>query len=262
MSNNMDNLCNNAISAYINTLNKHFECVQTETGCLLITPFLRSDNEYIEIELIVQPSGDIVLTDNADAIAFLETHGLNINRSRDMKRQLVSIQRRFNVNIENDEIYITTNMDSLGESIDALVNTIQDVSYLIYKKIRRGVVSFYDEVEKFLIKNEVRYDPQFPVQGASSLHAFRFHLNGTRNKLLEPLTATSPHSALDRAQKLAFRWVDVRDIRPVFNKVAVLDNTAKRESIWEGTPTNILKEYSDKVVLWSNQEELLNTVTH
>lgn len=137
----------------------------------------------------------------------------------------------------------------------------QDINYLIYKKVRRGPVSFYDEVEKYLIKNEIRYDPQFPVQGEASLHTFRFHVNSNRNMLVEPLTATSPHSALDRAERLAFRWVDIRSMHPAYNKVAVLDNTGKRESIWTGKPVTTLEKYSDKVVFWSNKEKLLENIT-
>jgi hypothetical protein len=256
----MDELCKRAISEYTNTLKGHFECVQTEKGCLLITPFLRSDNEYIEIELSEQPDGNIILTDNAETIAFLNVHGLNVNRSRDVRRALVTIKKRFNIEIENDEIYTLAQPDSIGESIDFLLNAIQDASYLIYKKVRRGPVSFYDEVEKYLIQNEIRYDPQFPIQGKAAIHTFRFHLNDRRRMLVEPLTATSPPAALDRAERLAFRWVDISFAHPEYHKTAVIDNTGKRESIWEGKPINTLEKYSDTLVLWSKKDQLLRAI--
>jgi hypothetical protein len=256
----MDELCTKAISSYLETLRVSFETVVTDKGCVLITPFLRSDNEYVELELIVQPEGKVLITDNSDTIAYLFIHGLNVGRSRGLKRLLTQIADRFDVRIERNEIFKLADLDSLGEAIYSILNAVQDVSYLIYKKVRRGPVSFFEEVEKFLIINEVRYDPQFPVQGKSYVHNFRFHLNDRKHMLVEPLTATSPHAALVRAERLAFWWMDIGDLQPQYRKVVVLDDEGKREPVWHERPRSVLEQYSDVVVLWSHRERLLGVI--
>jgi hypothetical protein len=257
----MDKLCEQAISSYVEALHASFEAIPTDKGCVVVTPFLRSDNEYIELELIAQSEGKILITDNSDTIAYLFVQGLNVGRSRELRRLLTQIAGRFSIQIEREEIFKLTDFSSLGESMCSMLNAIQDVSYLIYKKVRRGPVSFYEEVEKFLIGHEVRYDPQFPVQGKSYTHNFRFHLNDRKNILIEPLTATTPHAALDKAERLAFRWIDIGDLQPRYQKVAILDDVGKREPIWHGRPSAVLELYSDVVVLWSKKERLVETVS-
>jgi hypothetical protein len=257
----MDKLCAQAISSYIEALRASFEVIPTDKGCVVVTPFLRSDNECIELEFIVQPEGKLLITDNSDTINYLFVHGLNVSRSRELKRLLSQIASRFNVQIESDEIFKLTDFDSLGESVSSMLNALQDVSYLIYKKVRRGPVSFYDEVEKFLISHEVRYDPQFPVQGKSYVHNFRFHLDDRKHILIEPLTATTPHAALVRAERLALWWIDISNLHPLYRKVAVLDDIGKRETVWHGRPNSVLEQYSDIVILWSKKERLVKTVS-
>lgn len=257
----MDKLCEQAISSYIEAFRASFEATPTDRGCVLVTPFLRSDNEYIELELVAQPEGKILITDNSDTIGYLFVHGLNVSRSRELGRLLTQIASRFSIQIENEEIFKLTDFSSLGESMCSMLSAIQDVSYLIYKKVRRGPVSFYEEIEKFLISHEVRYDPQFPVQGKSYIHNFRFHLNDRKHILVEPLTATSPHAALVRAERLALWWIDIRDLQPQYRKIAVLDDIGKREQLWYGRPSSVLQQYSDAVVLWSKKEWLVETIS-
>lgn len=257
----MDRLCEQAISSYVEALRASFEAIPTDGGCVVITPFLRSDNECIELDLITQSEGKILITDNSDTVAYLFVHGLNVSRSRELRRLLTQIASRFNVQIESDEIFKLTDIDSLGESMNSMLNAIQDVSYLIYKKVRRGPVSFYEEVEKFLIGHEIRYDPQFPVQGKSYVHNFRFHLDDRKHILIEPLTATSPHAALVRAERLAFWWTDIGGLHPQYRKVAVLDDIGKREPLWHGRPSSVLEQYSGAVILWSKKQRLFETVS-
>lgn len=256
----MDNYCSEAISSYLDRLRETFEIVPMDKGCLIVAPFLRSDNSYFEIELLQQPNGKILLTDNADTISYLFIQGLNIRRSRELRRLINNIAARFNVDIQKDEIFKESDVESLDSSMESMINAMQDVSYLIYKKLKRGPVSFYDEVEKFLMSNEVRYDPQYQVSGRSYTHKFRFHMNEDRRMLFEPLTATSHHVALVRAERLAFWWVDIREVHPEYRKIALLDDIEKKESFWFGKPRDVLEEYSDKVVVWSNKQDVLETV--
>ncbi len=257
----MDKICHDAIASYINTLSSSFRVVPAEKGCLLIMPFMRLDNEYIEIELAAQSDGKILITDSGDTFGYLFINGLLINKSREFKRTIKQIAGRFNVQIENDEIFKLADIASLGESLNNVICAVQDVSYLIYKKMLRSPTSFPDEVEKFLIGSKVSYDPNFTVQGKSYLHTVRLHLNGDRHMLMEPLSATSAHVALVKAERLAFWWTDIKKVEPKYRTVSVIDNVGKRDPFWVGKPFNVLEEYSDHVALWSKKDQLLELVS-
>ena len=75
----MNRLCEQAISSYVEALRASFEAIPTDRGCVVITPFLRSDNECIELDLITQSEGKILITDNSDTIAYLFVNGLNVS---------------------------------------------------------------------------------------------------------------------------------------------------------------------------------------
>ena len=257
----MVGLCTQAISSYLERLKGSFQAMPTDEGCIIVTPFLRSDNECIELELIPQPDGRILLTDNADTIDYLFVNGLNIERSRDLKRNINRISERFGVEIVEGEIFRISDPLSLGATMQSVLSTIQDISYLIYKKQKRGPTTFDEQVEKFLIGHEIRYDPRFEVRGKAYGHTFRFHVNDTGHKLIHPLTATTSNAALAKAERLAFRWGDIQALWPEYRKVAVLDDIEKKAELWVGKPLHALQSYSDEVIQWSSKERLLEVLS-
>jgi hypothetical protein len=257
----MDKICEKAISALMEKLGSLFRVTPTDSGCFIVTPFLRSDNEAIEIEIIQQPN-NYLLTDGCETIDYLFVNGLSVWRSREIGRMLKHIGERWGINVSHDEISKTTDLENLGSAMYSILGAVQDASYLIYKKQHKTPVTFDDEVEKFLIGHEIRYDAHFRVTGKSRERNFRFHVNGNGHALIHPLTATSPHSAMVKAERLALWWVDIRDLKPRYHKIAVIDDVGSKKELWEADTIRELKEYSDDVVLWSNNESLSEAVSH
>jgi len=249
-----------AVEAFLGTLRHSFEVLPSEEGCIIVSPFMRADNECIEIELIPQPSGSIKVTDNCDTIDYLFVNGLNVSRSRELGRIVRHISGRFGVEFIEDEITKTANPNELGPAVYSVLGVVQEVSYLIYKKQRRPPTTFDEEVEKFLIANTVSYDAAFKVRGKSRENTFKFYINSQHQMLLEPLTATSPHAALVKAERLAFRWVDIRELWPAYRKVAVIDDVGVRSGFWSEQPLGILTEYSNMVIKWSQNEKLMRSL--
>jgi len=250
-------LCSQALKAFLQSLRESFDILPSEEGCVIVTPFLRSDNECVEIELIPQPNGGVKITDNCETIDYLFVNGLNISRSKELQRQIRRITKRFGVDLSGDEFVRLVNFGELGDAIHSFLGAVQEASYLIYRKVRRPPVTFDEQVEKFLIANDVAYDTEFKLQGKTREHIFRFYINERHQMLAEPLTATSYHAALVKAERLAYRWIDIRDLWPVHQKVAVIDDLDKRSEFWVGNPLNILLEYSNHVIRWSQNEELM-----
>jgi len=256
-----EDYCSQAVEAFLKTLRDSFDMLPSDQGCIIVSPFLRSDNECIEIELMAQPNGEIKITDNCETTDYLFVNGLNVSRSKELQRRVRHISRRFGVELSGDEVVKVVTANELGHAVYSVISAVQEISYLIYKKLRRPPPTFDEEVEKFLISNNVAYDPEFRLRGRSREHTFRFHINEQHQMLLEPVTATSSHAALVKAERLAFRWVDVREIYPTYRKVAVIDDIEVKAQFWIDHPLNILHQYSDRVIRWSQKEELKDTLS-
>jgi hypothetical protein len=257
----MDKFCETAISALIDKLGSLFKITPIESGCIITTPYLRSDNEAIEIEIIQQPN-NYLITDGCETIDYLFVNGLSVWRSREISRMLKHIQERWGVQVSHDEISRTTDMENIGSAMYSILGAIQDVSYLIYKKQHKVPVTFDDEVEKYLIGHEIRYDTNFRVAGKTRERNFKFHINGTGHALIHPLSATSPHSAIVKAERLAFWWVDIRDLLPEYYKIAIIDDVGSKKEFWETETVKELKEYSDELVQWSDCEYLIEALSY
>lgn len=253
--------CAQAIEAFLETLRNSFEILLGDEGCILVSPFLRSDNECIEIELITQSNGEIKITDNCDTLDYLFVNGLNVGRSKELQRRVGHIAKRFGVELHGEEVIRMSVPNELGRAIYSFVGAVQEISYLIYRKLRRPPPTFDEEVEKFLIANNVSYDPDFKLQGKSRENTFRFHINKQHQMLLEPVTATSYHAALVKAERLAFRWVDIRDLWPIYRKVAIIDDIEVKSQLWVDHPLKILAEYSNLVIKWSQNQRLIEALS-
>ena len=252
-------LCREALEQLSTNLKEGFGFEPTETGCMLITPFLRSDNEHIEIELVAE-NGKLIITDNCETSDYLFVNGLDPERSRAIQRQIKQIAARFSVTWSAGELFNECDLNEVGPSFWRVLNAVQEASSLIHKRMHKLQPTFDEQVEKELIAHELPYESNFEVPGKSRVHRFRFYLNDQRNSLVEPITATSPNAAQGKAERLAFQWVDGSEKagRP-YRKIAVVDDVSE-SSIWTQDVLSILKTYSDYVVFWTNRSQLLGVL--
>lgn len=246
-------LCQEALDNLVWNLRDGFDVEPTETGCLLVTPFMRSDNEHIQIEL-TDLGNRVVISDNGETADYLFVNGLDPDRSRIVRERIRQIAARFLVTWSGGELFRESTVEGVAESFWKVLEAAREVGTLIYKKAHRAPRTFDEEVEKELIAHEFAYDSDFEVPGKSTVHRIRFYLKGNRNILIQPLTATSPHVARAKAKQLAFDWVDIEEGGGRYRKIAVVDNV-KDPALWAEDAVSILETYSDNVVLWANKPE-------
>ena len=252
----MTDNCKTAVEQYVKALAEGFEVQETEGGCIVVTPYVRRDNDLIEIGVERQPDGRFLVTDYGETLAYLNLSGVNISRSPEVKRTLAQIGKRFRVEIAEDDISAFASDDALGPALENVINAVVDAAYLVYKRRRHPPVSFDERVEKLLISEGFTYDSTFPVRGKTEVHRFRFHVNSRSNSLIEPLTATSGNSALAKAERLAFRWLDIVSAEIPYQKIVIVDDEGPKTTIWTGRPIEVLSGYSDAVILWSGVSQL------
>jgi len=256
-------LCDSTIQQFIQHLQTGFDARQINDRCLIITPYLYPD--FASIEFSVEPIGDgYLLTDNGETLNMLFVNGLTIEGNKELYKQVAQIAGNHGVELNRSDISIVANDGNLGEASHHLLNAVQAIGYILYKRRTIAYVAFEDEVEKVLISNEVKYDYNYFIQGVANTHKIKFHVNSNKNVLIEPVTAVTSSSARSKAIKVAYKWLDIRQVNKSLRFVAVLDDRDdKWDNVWsDDEARRTIFTHSDEVIRWNNeQQKFINLVT-
>ena len=243
--------CSAAIARYLATLNDEFQAVGNGEECVLATPFVRPDGEGIEVELTIQPDGSATMSDMGSTISYLYVNGLTLSRT--LMNQSRDIARGHGVQIRRNALSVHVSPESIGQSIHGLIQAALEVSSLIHKRRPTSRVQFDDEVESFIIQSGATYDVGYKVDGEREGHTIKFHVNSGRNLLIQPLSASAEAAARSWAERLAYRFADIRNMNQGWHPVAVLDDRSSRAEVWTTYTRTPITEYA---IMWSEQDEL------
>lgn len=137
------NCCMNYIQNYLKWLNDKFiiEC-ESEKFCRVVTPFLRPDNDNIEV-FIEKYNDYIVLTDDGSTFEYLLLSGLDLDRAHKKDNFITGINNRTGTVFEDYEIksYIET-FDEFGVRFNNFINAIFsfcNMTYMIQQRDKRSV---------------------------------------------------------------------------------------------------------------------------
>ena len=243
--------CAEAIAGYLAALNDEFQAVRSGEECVLATPFVRPDGEGIEVELTIRQDGTANLSDMGSTMSYLYVNGLTLSRS--LIDQAKSIARSHGVQVRRNALSISVGQESVGQSIHGLIQAALEVSSLIHKRRPTSRVQFDDELESFIIQSGATYDVGFTVGGQRESHIIKFHVNSGRNLLIQPVSASAEAAARTWAERLAYRFADIRGRDGKWHPVAVLDDRSSRAQVWTKHALTPVEEYAMK---WSQQDEL------
>ena len=243
--------CSDAIARYLATLNDDFQAVGNGEECVLATPFVRPDGEGIEVEFMIQPDGSATMSDMGSTISYLYVNGLTLSRT--LMNQSRDIARSHGVQIRRNALSVHVSPGSIGQSIHGLIQAALEVSSLIHKRRPTSRVQFNDEVESLIIHSGATYDVGYKVDGKHEDHTIKFHVNSGRNLLIHPLSASAEAAARSWAERLAYRFADIRNLDQVWRPVAVLDDRSSRAEVWTTFTRTPITEYA---IMWSEQDEL------
>jgi hypothetical protein len=253
-----DNNCNVVVEKLIESLEAEFETRPLRDGCAITTPFLYPD--FASIEMYLEPVGnDLLLTDEGETLNMLFVNGLTIEKNKDLYKEAKQIARSRGAQLQNSAISIMTTPGQLGEATQSLLNAIQAISYLIYKRRNVERATFDDEVEKLLISNKVQYEPNFSIRGEANRHKVKFHVNSNRNLLVEPISAATIQGARTKAKLVAYKWLDIRPAHKMYKCISIIDDReGKWEQLWVDDEANsAIYTYSDVVIRWTTEQPKL-----
>jgi hypothetical protein len=113
---------------------------------------------------------------------------------------------------------------------------------------------FYEDVEKWLKENHVRFSPSLNIQGKTGYtHHFDFVIPFS-DEAPERIVQTINHPTKDRVLAQAIRWVDVQDARPGSVAYVVLNDETRAV----GPAVDALKAYGITSIPWSERGEFIN----
>ena len=258
-----DRSCEARLALAREYLASQFEAYEHAGACFVITPFLRHDNDPVVLRIDEESDGHLIVTDGGETIDYLRLSGFSVRRNAPFQKQLNAIGQSFGVHVEDEEILLETDEGSFAEALAAVARAAQHTSYLIYRRRERGTVRFEERVEVELISVGAHYERDSTIRGRTGLRRFSFHVNGSTNALLQPLTGTSRDALTSKAERLVFRIIDVQQAaqaadnatlvaRPEYRFYPVLDDTGRAADLWDPRMIETLTTYSDGVIRWSS----------
>ncbi len=216
----------------------------------ITTPYLDRHNDTLQIYAKRQ-SGEYVLTDDGYILEDLEQSGCEIKGNRRTSLLKMTLNG-FGVREVNNELQVYASEDNFAVRKHNLLQAMLAVNDLFYLAQPLVANLFYEDVVDWLDENKIRYTPNVKFTGVSGYdHLFNFVI---------PRSDTHPERILrtinrpnrDRAQAMAFSWIDTKDVRPPESRAyAILNDSIST------VPTNVLdalSNYGVHTVQWSGRD--------
>lgn len=241
--------CEQAIQEYLAYLKMEAHGFADDGECVITTPFVRPDGEGIEVALRPLPDGRVSITDMGNSLGYLFVNGLSLSRT--LLNDARGIAKSHSVALQRNHLVMHTRAEAVGMAMHGLIQATLGVSDLIHKRRPSSRALFDDEVESLIIMSGVTYDVGFPVRGQREQHTVKFHVDSARNLLVHPLSAAGVSAARSWAERLAYRFIDIRAASPQWRPVALLDDRKNRADVWTN---DTLAPIQDSAIKWSQRE--------
>lgn len=238
---------------YINWLKEKIDQYQINNTTYRITmPFLDRNNDRIEFYIVLESPGKYQLTDDGSTLNELELSGFDIFTSKRRESIFESIINAHGVRCSKDgALYINCDDCDLPQKKHLLAQCVVKVSDLFYLSKPSVKSLFLEDVQGFLLDNDISYTTDVSFFGKSKL-SIRYDFVIGRTKL-SPSRVINAINHLDPSQaKLnAFNWTDTQEAR----KEEMIFYTFIRDSERQPSQSAIttLKEYGIHPVLWSQR---------
>lgn len=221
----------------------------------ITTPYLDRHNDWMQIFARQGHDGIWTLSDAGTTIADLEMSGVRLD-SEKRKAILSEILAGFGVKLNDEEqIHTEATETSFPQRKHHLIQAMLAIGdmFQLSSPTIQGI--FFEEVAKWLFDNQVWANRSVNIVGKSGLdHRIDFAIPakpGQPERLLSVLTAPRK----DKAELLAFRWIDVRDNRAGARSYAMINDT-EIANIPQDV-TDILSTYEIKPVAWGRRTDVL-----
>ncbi len=217
----------------------------------ITTPYLDRHNDRLQI--YAKRQGDrYVLTDDGYILEDLEQSGCEIKGGR-RQALLTTTLNGFGVREIENELQVYASHENFAQRKHNLVQAMLAVNDIFYVVQPASVTNlFYEEVVNWLEASDVRYTPNVKFTGMSGYdHVFQFVIPKSSERP-ERIVRSINSPSRDRAQQMAFSWIDTRDARPSESQAyAILNDTTA--SVPAGV-LDAMRSYEVHPIRWSERD--------
>lgn len=240
------------LDAYLAWLRDKTSLRQIDNWVEITTPYLDRHNDYIQI-YASKTNGNFILTDDGYTIDDLQQSGCKVEGSK--RQELLKMTLNgFGVQLHDNALQVHASHDNFALRKHNLVQAILAVNDMFY--LARPIVAslFYEDVSAWLDLHQVRYTPKVKFTGKSGYdHLFDFVIPKSRFKPERILQAVN-HPNRDKAQVVAFSWIDTKEVRPRDSRAYVFLNDS--EQAVPAEVINALRSYDVHPIAWSKRDDV------
>ena len=220
----------------------------------ITTPFLDRHNDHLQI--YAKRDGDgWVLTDDGYVIDDLRQSGCEIEPGSRRQALLTTTLNGFGVKKDDNRLNVYATEDDFSRRKHNLVQAMVAVNDLFYLAQPMVASLFLEDVENWLRTSRIRYTPNVKFTGASGYdHQFHFVIpasNTQPERVLQPVNRPSR----DRAQTIAFAWIDTKGVRPEGSCAYALlndESTRINENVY-----GALRSYDIRPIRWTERDSVV-----
>lgn len=218
----------------------------------ITTPYIDRHNDYVQL-YAKRDGGGYLLSDDGFTIEDLEQSGCKLESPK--RQQLLKITLNgFGVRLNGERLEVRASADNFALRKHSLIQAMLAVNDLFYLAAPTVASLFYEDVVHWLELNEIRYTEKVKFTGTSGYdHLFDFVIPKSRRRPERILqTINSPKK--ETAQRLAFSWIDTKQVRPP-NAIAyaVLNDS---EHAIPSSVTDALRNYEVRPIVWSQRDDV------
>ncbi len=218
----------------------------------ITTPYLDRHNDYIQI-YVRRENGSYILTDDGYTIEDLKRSGCELE-SKKRKDLLTMTLNGFGAKLEENALVIHASSENFPLRKHNLLQAMLAVNDLFYLAVPMVASLFLEDVTSWLYLNDIRYTPKIKFTGKSGYdHLFDFVIPASR-KQPERILQTINRPSRETAQRVAFSWIDTKEVRPDNSRAYAFLNDS--EHVPSASVIDALKNYDVNPVLWSRRNEV------
>lgn len=193
----------------------------------ITTPFLDRHNDCIQLYLKKLTEQEYLLSDGGYTIQDLESCGCRLDTE---KRQELLNETLAGLGVslsEDNELQVITSRPTFPQKKHNLIQAVLAVNDLTYTSKQNVGQMFTEDVKHWLTKHNIRYSTKISLVGKSGMaHSFELVIPPSPDETTpERLIQTYNNLTLQQIEALAFRWNDVRQIRP--SKLYVITSSSR-----------------------------------
>ena len=216
----------------------------------ITTPYLDRHNDRLQIYARRQ-AGEYILTDDGYILEDLEQSGCKIEGNKRTSLLTLTLNG-FGVRRLNNELRVYASSDDFAIRKHNLLQAMLAVNDLFYLAQPTVANLFYEDVVDWLDLNKVRYTPNIKFTGTSGYdHVFNFVIPRSESHP-ERILRTINRPSRDRAQAMAFSWIDTKDVRPPESRAYAILNDSST-NISTGV-IEALRNYDVHPIQWSERD--------